>query len=308
MSSLNTSISSLSSDLIQLDMIKKLVVLIVGLIVLLMGVIGNVINMIVFVKLSYYKENPCSLYILCRSFVDLLIVIIGLGTRILSESFEIDLTSRNDIWCRIRVPLIYINTLSSYTYLCFQSIDIYFITSLSNRIRRLSDIRLARLMILFTILIWILEEIPYLFNHQLELNLKEKKWKCLSTNIIYTRYRIYFVYLFLTTILPIIILILFDVLIYLNIRKYVLGNRLNSLSLLTKQMTRMTLFHLFCVLIFQSPFALSQIYFLTRTISSNPFYESQQLIIQQFFNILGYGIYSVSHFLLPIVKKNCLFR
>lgn len=293
MSSLNTTISLLSSDIVQLEMMKKSIVLIIGLIILLTGIIGNVINVLVFIKFSYYKENPCSLYILSRSFVDLFVLIIGLGTRILSESFEIDLTIKNEVWCRIRVPLIYMNTLCSYTFLCLQSIDIYLITSLSVRIRQLSHIRIAKLIIFVTIIVWIIEEIPYIFYQKLEFNLKEMKWKCLSTNIIYTKYRIYFVYLFLTTILPIIMIVLFDLLTYLNLRKYLIERRLNSLSILTKQMTKMTLFHLFSVFFFQTPFSISQIYFLIRSISSNPFYERQQQIIQQFFNILGYGIYSV---------------
>ena len=300
MSSLNTTISFLSSDIFQFEMIKKLVVLIIGLIILIMGIIGNVINLIVFIKFSYYKENPCSLYILSRSFVDLFILIIGLGTRILSESFEIDLTIKNEVWCRIRVPFIYMNTLCSYTFLCLQSIDIYLITSLSIRIRQLSHIRIAKLIIFLIIILWIIEEIPYLFYQKLEFNLKENKWKCFSNNLIYMKYRIYFVYFFLTTILPIVMIVLFDLLTYLNLRKYLIGKSLNSLSILTKQMTKMTLFHLFSVFFFQTPFSISQIYFLTRSISSNPSDEAQQQIIQQFFNIFGYGIYSVRN----ILKSN----
>lgn len=294
MSSSNTSIPLFSSDVVQLEMLKRSIVIIFGLIILISGLWGNILNIIIFGNLSYYKENPCSLYIFARSIVDLFVLLIGLGTRVLGEGFQIDFTIKNDIWCRMRVPLIYINTLCSYTFLCFQSIDIYLITSKSISLRQKSHIKTARRLIYLTILIWIIEEIPYFFYQKLEFNSQDNQFRCLTKNFHYFQYRVYFIYLLLTTVFPVIIIVVFDLLTYRHLRIHFNENRPNSLSILTKQMTRMTLFHLISLFLFQAPFAVSQSYFLTRSITSNLIYEAQQRLIQQFFNVLGYGIYSVS--------------
>lgn len=293
MSSLNVTISSISLEIIELEYILRLVVGIFGLIILIFGLLGNLLNIIIFISLNSYKENACSLYILCRSIFDILILIFGLGTRILSETFQIDLTSENNIWCKLRVPIIYINTLNSYTFLCLQSIDAYFVTSLTSSLRQISNIRRARYFIIIFFFFWTFEEIPYLFFQELVKNSVGNSGTCLTINSIYGKYRTYFIYLFLTTIVPIILIILFDILTYRNLHIHLIEKQNRLLSILTRQMTKMTLFNLGALILFQTPFAIAQCYFLTVGISKQPIQGVQEQIIQQFFNILGYGIYAV---------------
>jgi hypothetical protein len=298
MSSSNVTLSPTSSDIVHLQLILRLVVATFGLTILITGILGNILNVLIFTAMGYYRENACSLYILSRSVFDLMTLIFGLGTRILSQSFQTDFTLTSNIWCKLRVPIIYINTLSSYTCLCLQSIDVFLIISPSVSRRQKSNARIARYFILSFLFLWIAEEIPYLFVQELAISSGGSKPTCITINSAYAKYRTYFVYLFLTTIVPFILIIVFDVLTYLHLHIHSLQQQQRRvLPVLTKQMTTMTLFHIAAVLIFQAPFAVAQCYFLTMGISQDPVRGAQEQIIQQFFNVLGYGIYAVRKYI-----------
>lgn len=292
MSSSNTTLTS-SPELLQLQGILRSLVASFGLVIFIIGIVGNACNILTFVGSEYYKHNVCALYIFSRSIFDLLILIFGLGTRILGQGFRIDFTSTSHVWCKLRVPIIYVNTLSSYTILCLQSIDAYLVTSASVSFRQRSNIRTARYLMLGSLCLWMLEELPYLFFQELVVSADSKSSMCITTNPIYAKYRTYFIYLILTTLVPLIVIILFDILTYRHIHLHTIQKRHRLLSVLGRQMTKMTLFHIAAVFIFQAPFAVSQSYFLTMAISKDPIRGAQEQIIQQFFNVLGYGIYAV---------------
>ena len=55
---------------------------------------------------------------------------------------------------------------------------------------------------------------PYLFFQELIINSGESKGTCVTINAVYAKYLTYFIYLFLTTIIPLILIILFDILTY----------------------------------------------------------------------------------------------
>ncbi|UJR11413.1 hypothetical protein I4U23_015593 [Adineta vaga] len=304
MSSSNSTLPSISSsEIVHLQFILRLVVGILGLPMLLAGIIGNTINIFTFIKLGYYRENSCSLYILSRSIFDLTLLITGLGTRILSQSFQIDFTLTNHLWCKLRVPIIYINTLSSYTFLCLQSIDAFLVTSLSVSFRQKSNIQRGRYFLISFLLLWIIEELPYLYFQELIISSDGTSFMCITINSTYAKYRIYFVYLFLTTIVPLVLIIGFDFLTYRHLQMYTLQQQRHLLSILARQMTKMTLFHIAAVFLFQTPFAIAQCYFLTTGLSKEPIRNAQEQIIQQFFNILGYGIYATSFYCYFIASK-----
>jgi hypothetical protein len=292
MSSSNITLTS-SSELLQLQSTLRSLVASFGLAIFIIGIVGNACNILTFVGSEYYKHNVCALCIFSRSIVDLLILTFGLGTRILSQGFRTDLTSTSHVWCKLRVPIIYINTLSSYTILCLQSIDAFLVTSATVSCRQKSNVRTARYLMLGSLCLWVLEELPYLFFQELLVSADGHSSMCITTNSIYARYRTYFIYLILTTLVPIVVIILFDILTYRHIHLYSLQNRHRLLSVLGRQMTKMTLFHIAAVLLFQAPFAIAQSYFLAVGISKDSVRGAQEQIVQQFFNVLGYGIYAV---------------
>ena len=295
MSSFNeTTTTAKTPNLVPYQIILRTLVISFGLTILLTGIVGNLLNIVIFTWLGYYKQNTCSVYIICRSLFDLLTLFFGLGSRILSQGFSIDFTLTNSFWCRVRVPIIYINTLSSYTVLCLQSIDAFLVTSPSISLRQKSHPRVALYLVLTFFVFWTLEEAPHLFFQQLVVNSSSGKGTCVTVNIIYANYRTYFIYLWLTTMVPLVVIILFDLLTYRQVQQNSRQKRTRLFSVLTRQMTRMTLFHIIVVLLFQAPFGIAQCYFITRGLSDDPIRKAQEQIVQQFFNVHGYGIYAVS--------------
>ena len=293
MSSSNITLTSSSPELLQLQYALRSLIASFGSIILIIGVVGNACNILAFVTSEYYKHNVCALYIFSRSIFDLLILIFGLGTRILSQGFRTDFTAASHVWCKSRVPIIYINTLSSYTTLCLQSVDAFLVTSLSVSVRQRSNIRTARCLILGSLFLWTLEELPYVFFQELLINSDSKTSMCITTNTAYAKYRTYFIYLILTTLVPLVVIICFDILTYRHIHLHLIQKHHRVLSVLGRQMTTMTLFHIAAVFLFQAPFAVAQVYFLTVGVSKDPIRGAQEQIVQQFFNVLGYGIYAV---------------
>ncbi|CAF1247784.1 unnamed protein product [Adineta steineri] len=102
--------TSITSAILQLQSAFRYPSLILGFILLIGGVLGNILNIIVFIKVGNYKKNACSLYMFIRTFLDLNVLLAGLTTRILSAGFQIDFTLMNRIWCKTRLGFIDINS------------------------------------------------------------------------------------------------------------------------------------------------------------------------------------------------------
>ena len=255
---------------------------------LLCGVVGNLLNILTLITLGNYKHNASSLYILAKSFFDLIALFIGVFTVILTRGLRIDSMSTNFVWCKTRIPLLYIHALGSYTCLCLQSIDTFLATSHSPYLRQKSNIRAARALIIGFVFLWIMHELPYFFFQDL-INLK-----CVSTISVYTQYRTYFIAFGLLTMIPVSIVFIFGYLTYRNVHGQSLQDRQRSSSRLTRQMTSMSLFQIINVLIFSIPFTITQAYFLTRASSSkNAYQQAQEQFAQLFFMIFLSGIYAV---------------
>ncbi|CAF3987276.1 unnamed protein product [Adineta steineri] len=278
--------------ILQLQLISQRLNLTVGFILLISGIVGNLLNIFVFLNSGNYKNNACSLYVIVRSFFDLIVVGFGLGTRILSYNFQIDLTNISRIWCKLRVALIYATCLVSLTCICLQSIDAYLSSSRHVAYRRMSNVRIARYLIAGSICIWILHEVPYVYFQ--DLVDVAGILVCLSTNANYAWYHNYFVIIGLWTIIPITIIIVFGFLSYIHLRER------HALLDLTRQMINMTLFQSASVFIFQVPSEIAVAYFLaTANVNVNAYYRARNQLIQLFLSNYGYGTYVT----LPLHQK-----
>ena len=89
--------TSIILAIVQLQSAFRYSSLTLGFILLIGGVLGNIVNIIVFIKFGNYKNNACSLYMFVRAFIDLCILLAGLATRILTTGFQIDFTLMNRI-------------------------------------------------------------------------------------------------------------------------------------------------------------------------------------------------------------------
>ncbi|CAF1179757.1 unnamed protein product [Adineta steineri] len=153
--------TSITLAILQLQTAFRYLSFILGFILLIGGVLGNILNIIAFIKVGNYKNNACSLDMFVRAFIDLYALLAGLATRILATGFQIDFTLMNRIWCKTRVGFLDINSQSTYTLICLQAIGAFMCSSPSVVLRQKSTIQIARYLIVGTLCFWFIHEIPY---------------------------------------------------------------------------------------------------------------------------------------------------
>ncbi|CAF1330885.1 unnamed protein product [Adineta steineri] len=264
--------------------------LILGFILLIGGVLGNILNIIIFIKFGNYKNNACSLYMFVRTFLDLNMLLAGLATRILATGFQTDFTLMNRIWCKTRLGFTDINGITTYTLICLQAIDAFICSSPSVGVRQKSNIRIARYLIIGTLCFCFIHEIPYFIFQDL-VNVGGTPM-CITTNTIYAQYRSYVVSLGIITTIPITVISTFGFLTVQHMKTIAVTRTLSSL---TRQTISMALFQIVALLVFNSPFATWQIYsIITANVVKDTYRRVVEQLITSFIATYAYGPYAVN--------------
>jgi hypothetical protein len=294
---MSANVTTATQSVLQLQLASKYLSLIFALPLFIVGVLGNLLNILVFITLGNYKHNASSLYVFCKSFFDLTALVIGLGLRVLSHGFRIDFSLRSRPWCKMRGALLEIGVFNSFTCLCLQSIDAFFCSSQSAPLRQKSNIRTARWILTGFLSVWIAHQTPYIILQDL-VNVRGTP-SCRTTSTIFTQYRNYFVIVVLAAIIPITVMIVFGLLTYRQLHKIEKINidcRRGSVSLshLTRQMTHMTLFQIFIVSLCQAPFVVAQVYSCaTESLLKNALRQAQEQVAQMVIVTFSYGTFAV---------------
>ncbi|CAF1067133.1 unnamed protein product [Adineta steineri] len=291
--------TSMPLAILQLQSAFRYSSLVLGFILLIGGVLGNILNIIVFMKLRNYKNNACSLYMFVRTFLDINILLIGLTTRILTTGFQVDFTLVNRIWCKTRIGFTDINSECTYTLICLQAIDAFICCSPSVGVRQKSNIRTAGYLVIGTVCFWCIHEIPY-FTFQ-DLVVTGGTPMCITTNTIYAQYHTYFAALCVVTTIPIIVISIFG---FLTVRQMKTIGVTRTLSSLTKQTISMALLQIFAVLVFNGPNAASLIYSLiTTNVVKNIYRRAVEQPITSFIATYSYGPFSSSFYCYCLSKR-----
>lgn len=278
-------------NIIQIQIFSQYSSFTLGFIFLIGGTIGGVLNILIFLTIDQYKRNPCSQYMLAGSIFDLLFLFIGLITRTFSQGFSMDFTLMNPIWCKMRSSLLDIISNCTLTCVCLQSMDVFLITSRSATMRQRSNIKNARYLLISFVFVWICHEIPSFIYQNLIFN--NGIPSCTKTNVIYVSYHTYGATLIFSIFIPIIVISLFTYYIYRHLHSMVLREQY-FLTVVGRQMTRMSLFQIGTVLLFQLPYGTSTAYFTaTANLNKNSERQFQDKLTQTFFSVYVYGLYSV---------------
>ncbi|CAF1067170.1 unnamed protein product [Adineta steineri] len=288
MSSNNNTSNTLA--ILQLQSAFRYANLTVGFVLLIGGVLGNILNIIVFIKGGNYKNNACSLYMFVRTFLDLYVLLTGLTTRIPATGFQIDFSLMNRIWCKTRLGLTDINMTSTYTLICLQAIDAFICSSPSAIVRQKSNIRIARYLVVGTLCFWSIHEIPY-FMFQ-DLVISGGTPVCTGTNAIFNQYRSYVTYLSFITIIPVIVVSIFG---YLTVRHMKTIGVTRSLSSFTRQKISMALFQIFALIAFNGPYGFWVFYTIsTANLVKDTYRRAVEQSISSLANTYNFGTYASS--------------
>lgn len=230
----------------------------VSFLILFAGLFGHTCNMITFTQLKMFRGNPAAAYLIAESVMNSLQMLIPFTSRIAINGFGHDLTQTSSLWCKLRQVITQAITLISLSIICFASIDQYLSTSYQPYRRQMSTIRLARVLISTSAILWILHGIPVgIFFRIHSVN------GCSISNPNMIIYGTYVYYLLLTGALPIIISTLFSVLAYQNVRRIIRRQIPIRRRKRDQQLTAMIIARVAFLVITTVPYVLERIYTLS---------------------------------------------
>jgi hypothetical protein len=222
----------------------------VGSLFLIAGVLGNLTNVGVFYKNNL--RNPSTLLLFLASCFNILFISVGLLTRICAAGLNVDVASNSLSWCKARFYLLQCWALSSISFICYATIDQFFVSSQYEKLRRLSNISITIKVICILLFIWISYSIPLIIYSDL-VQLIDGRIACVYlSNTGFIRYALYFDLPIIWGIAPIIVLITFGILTYRNIS--LLQNAQNR-QRAQHHLTSMILLHVIFIVIGNLPYA-----------------------------------------------------
>ncbi|CAF3351795.1 unnamed protein product [Rotaria sp. Silwood2] len=275
--------SSLSTAQVILT-ISQYYTICISFIILFSGIFGHMTIIFVLTHLKIFRNNPSAFYLIAESVVDLLQIIIILTSRIAMNGFANDLTQASSLWCELRALFVQSLTLISLNIVCFAAIDQYLSTSYYPFLRQKSTIKLAKILTIIAIIIWILHGTPVFFFFKIQ-----STYGCYVYNLNFLNYVTYFYYLILTGILPIIISTFFSVLAYQNVRRIVRRHMPIRRRKLDQQLTAMILVRIVFFVVMILPYILQRIFTL------GIFIKNDNVIYQAIIQLIGAIIISFFH-------------
>jgi len=252
------------------------------------GTFGNILNTFVLSQQNL-RSNSCAWLFLTSSIFNLISILSGLTTRFLSSQI-LDITDRIEFLCQLRVFILLTSRTIASWLLMLAVFDRWLLSCINIYYRRLSKLKNAKRGMIIIILISILIYLPIFYCYQA--NLVNAPLKCYTKTI---KCRIFTdqIYMFLTVLIPLILMILFSFLTMSNVRKIhhrvqvPLLSRFNQTIITNEHRKRLKSIdrHLFIMLIVQISFltlftipqAIEMIYL---TMTRNKFKSSLQITIE----------------------------
>lgn len=127
--------------------------------IVLLGFVGNLFNIVIFTRRPM-NTNPCSIYFLSSSAVNLSVLIFGSIFRCLADGFHFDVVAMHLAFCRLRYYILHCSMVLSPWIVVLAGFDRYCVSSPNIYRRRLSTRRNARHNVFFSIILCLL-----LFSH-----------------------------------------------------------------------------------------------------------------------------------------------
>ena len=186
----------------------------IGFITFAFGLMGNLLNILVFLSHRAFRHNQCIFYLITESFVDLVAVVFNVTLQILTMTYGTDLSPYVSIWCKFRAMILQTLALSVLCTTCFAAIDQYFSTSYSPYLRQISSLTMARRLVILSLCFSLGHSIVFgsFFDSKPPVD-------CVASNPTVIQYYSYFFYPILGGLLPISVSGLSSILAYRNVRR-----------------------------------------------------------------------------------------
>jgi hypothetical protein len=230
------------SSVSTLTFISQQIIIYLGISIVVAGVLGGLLNAIVFLSLQTFRQSPCALYLTVASIVNIGQLLTGLLSRVMISGFGLDFTQQSLFYCKFRFSFYQICALVSFTCMCLASIDQFLATCSKPRWQQWSNLKIARRACLLTILICIIHSIPNFIYYDLRTIPGTGQAMCSNfDSIILSNYNRYFYMICLLGFIPILIMSIFALLAYNNVRNIAYRTVPLVRHQLDKQLTAMVL-------------------------------------------------------------------
>ncbi|CAF1104586.1 unnamed protein product [Adineta steineri] len=286
---------------------------------LIVGTFGNLMNILIFTRRTL-RNNPCSLYFLASSIGNIFFLYSSLLSRLLSSGWQIDFSNTSVLLCKLRIYFVYIFLSLDQWSIVLASFDRYLISSRNIRLRQLSNVSIARKIILITISLIFL-----IHFHTLIWYTSYYKGTVLTCASLGQIYPIIFSIFFLifTCLLPPIFMGIFGLLTILNIRKVRIqvvpqNNNVRNERLRTqdRELMKMLLIQVIVSIICTAPFAFDTLFNaivanFTRSSSFiviNTFADTLARVFIYFNPVVGFFIYTLAGPIFRIETKRIFLR
>ncbi|CAF1302534.1 unnamed protein product [Adineta steineri] len=261
----------------------------VGFPVLIAGIIGETLNIIVFMSLHTFRQNSCAFYLLIMSCVNIGQLVTGLFPLIVMTGFGIDWTTDSLFYCKFRQYCRQVCALISLSCFCFATIDQFLATCSRVYWQQWSNIKVARRLCLITSIIWILHGIPCLIYFNLIPSSATVRPSCTITNHVFSQYYTYCYTAVFTGYLPVSVVALFGTLAYYNVQRIEYRTRPLVRRELDKQLTVMVLILDIYNIIALLPYPVILVLTSVTTITQNPIIAQQISFVS---NLTSYTYFS----------------
>lgn len=267
-----------------------------GVLLYILCLFGTIMNILIFMQRAY-QGRACSLYLLIASMCDFIHLNFGSLSNILQYGFHYDWTINSIHYCKIKSYISYVFTIISATIIILASIDRYILSSRKVHRWKFSSQSVAKRLIFFTIIFWLIISIPIAFCFNRIYHSSHNEQLICSVQIQYTSCFLVqsFYICILNGFIPPIGMIYFGCLTYINARK--LRRRSLKNSVLIKRIN----YQLTSMLVLQSikssfvslPFAIFNSYLLiTIYTKKSALYQAKENVIYQIVYLLFWSNYT----------------
>ncbi|CAF1232590.1 unnamed protein product [Rotaria sordida] len=268
-------------DVDELLNISQIIYITFGLTILVLGTIGNLLDIVSFVRLECLKTLASSQFLLASFFGSEIMLITGILLPIIQGFITLNTFIGATIICKIRWYFRTVSGTFSLACVCFAAIDRYLVSCIDIRRHRLITLTRARWIIFCIASFWLIVLSPYGLYYTAS-NQKD----CAIINPVFAYFAPYF-NLFHYSILPLSILSILCVLTWENLGKqqaiYLRGTRLYD------QITRMIIGQILVIFFTSIPNMIWQIYIVsTNSTSKSTLRQAQEDLIGNVCILIGY--------------------
>ena len=86
-----------------------------GIPTLIAGVLGGLLNIVVFLSLTTFRQSPCAFFLTVMSIVNIGQLLTSLLSRILISGFNMELTEKSVSFCNFRTYCLQVCTVAAYS-------------------------------------------------------------------------------------------------------------------------------------------------------------------------------------------------